>query len=133
MKSKTSSSYPSDYLAFDYISKFSILTIDQIRQKRYNRNTPLMNYQTFQPHPDLESLINCYWTLEVPADNDSKKQRIVPDGCIEMAFILGDDIMRYTSQDEFILQPRAMLGQKIIQARATKKRIVGIGVHLIKA
>ncbi len=73
-----------------------------------------MDYQTFQPHPDLESLINCYWTLEVPADNDSQKQRIVPDGCIEMAFILGDDIKRYTSEDEFILQPRAMvLGQTI--------------------
>jgi len=73
-----------------------------------------MNYQTFQPHPDLESLISCYWTLEVPADNDSQKQRIVPDGCIEMAFILGDDIKRYTSEDEFILQPRAMvLGQTI--------------------
>ena len=71
-----------------------------------------MNYQTFQPHSDLESLINCYWTLEVPADNDSQKQRIVPDGCIEMAFILGDDIKRYTSENEFILQPRAMvLGQ----------------------
>ncbi len=73
-----------------------------------------MNYQTFKPHSDLESLISCYWTLEVPADNDSQKQRIVPDGCIEMAFILGDDIKRYTSEDEFILQPRAMvLGQTI--------------------
>lgn len=73
-----------------------------------------MNYQTYQPHPDLESLIGCYWTLEVPADNDSQKQRIVPDGCIEMAFILGDDIKRYTLEDEFILQPRAMvLGQTI--------------------
>jgi AraC-like DNA-binding protein len=73
-----------------------------------------MNYQTFQPHLDLKSLISCYWTLEVPADNDSQKQRIVPDGCIEMAFILGDDIKRYTSEDEFILQPRAMvLGQTI--------------------
>ena len=31
-----------------------------------------------------------------------------------MAFILGDDIKRYTSKDEFILQPRAMvLGQTI--------------------
>lgn len=73
-----------------------------------------MNYQTFQPHPDLEPLVSCYWTLEVPADNDSQKQRIVPDGCIEMAFILGDDIRRYTSKDEFIIQPRAMvLGQTI--------------------
>lgn len=73
-----------------------------------------MNYQTFQPHPDLQSFINCYWTLEVPANNNGERQRIVPDGCIEMAFILGDDIKRYTSEDEFILQPRAMvLGQTI--------------------
>lgn len=73
-----------------------------------------MNYQTFKPHPDLQSLINCYWTLEVPAETDKGKQRIIPDGCIEMAFILGDDIKRYTSKEEFILQPRAMvLGQTI--------------------
>ena len=78
------------------------------------KNELLMNYQTFQPHPDLESLVSCYWTLEVPADNHSQRQRIVPDGCIEMAFILGDDIKRYTIGDEFILQPRAMvLGQTI--------------------
>ena len=71
-----------------------------------------MDYQTYQPHPDLESLINCYWTLKVPASEDNQKQRIIPDGLIEVAFILGDDIKRYTSDDEFILQPRAMvLGQ----------------------
>ena len=57
-------------------------------------------------------MIDCYWTLEVPAEDDSQRQRIIPDGCIEMAFILGDDIKRYISEDEFILQPRAMvLGQ----------------------
>ena len=68
-----------------------------------------MNYQTFQPHPDLDALIKCYWTLEVPAEKDSQKQRIVPDGCLEMIFILGDDIKRYTSEDEFIIQPRAVI------------------------
>lgn len=73
-----------------------------------------MDYHTFQPHPDLASLISCYWTLEVPARNEAEKQRIIPDGCIEMAFILGDDIKRYTTKDEFIIQPRAMvLGQTI--------------------
>lgn len=72
-----------------------------------------MNYQTFQPHSDIASLVKCYWTLEVPAVN-SERQRIIPDGCIEMAFILGDDIKRYTSENDFILQPRAMvLGQTI--------------------
>ncbi|GHC61113.1 AraC family transcriptional regulator [Ulvibacter litoralis] len=73
-----------------------------------------MNYQTFQPNPDLESLISCYWTLEVPAEANSQRQRIIPDGTIEMAFILGDDIKRYTSENDFIIQPRAMvLGQTI--------------------
>lgn len=73
-----------------------------------------MNYQTFKPHQDLESLVNFYWTLEVSAEENSEKQRIIPDGCIEMAFILGDDIKRYTAEDEFIIQPRAMiLGQTI--------------------
>ena len=73
-----------------------------------------MDYQTFEPHTDLKSLVSCYWTLEVPIQTESQKQRIVPDGCIEMAFVLGDDIKRYTSGNEFILQPRAMiLGQTI--------------------
>ena len=85
--------------------------------KRYaslRKNKQLMNYQTFQPQPDLASLISCYWTLEVPATDDTQKQRIIPDGTIEMAFILGDDIKRYTTGDNFILQPRAMvLGQTL--------------------
>lgn len=71
-----------------------------------------MKYQEFEPHPDLTPVVKCYWTLEVPAQEDVKRQLIVPDGCIEMAFILGDDIIRYTSGDDFILQPREMiLGQ----------------------
>ncbi|MBK6265101.1 AraC family transcriptional regulator [Marivirga sp. S37H4] len=73
-----------------------------------------MNYQTYIPHFDLQSLVKCFWTLEVPAESNSEKQRIVPDGCIEMAFILGDNIKRFTSETDFIIQPRAMvLGQTI--------------------
>lgn len=73
-----------------------------------------MDYKTYEPHSNLKSLVNCYWTLEVPKQSELQKQRIVPDGCIEMAFILGDNIKRYTSEDKFILQPRAMvLGQTI--------------------
>jgi AraC-like DNA-binding protein len=74
-----------------------------------------MNYQTFQPHPNLKALVKCYWILEVPAEYDAPKQRIVSDGCLEMAFLLGDDIKRYTSETNFILQPRAMLIGQIIK------------------
>jgi hypothetical protein len=42
-----------------------------------------MNYQTYQPHSDLTSLAKFCWTLEVPFDPQNKKQKIVPDGCIE--------------------------------------------------
>lgn len=71
-----------------------------------------MKYQTFKPHADLSSFIKCYWTLEVPAENDAPRQRILPDGCIELFFILGDDVRRFTSENDFIIQPREMvLGQ----------------------
>ena len=74
-----------------------------------------MDYQTFEPHPELASLVKCYWTLEVPTQSNVQRQLILPDGCIEMAFILGDDIKRYTSGDEFIIQPRAMILGQITQ------------------
>jgi hypothetical protein len=74
-----------------------------------------MDYQTFQPQADLESVVKCYWTLEVPADTNAQRQRIIPDGCIEMIFILGDDIKRFTSETEFILQHRAMVLGQIIE------------------
>lgn len=74
-----------------------------------------MDYQTFQPHPDLESLISCYWTLEVPANKNTQKQQVVPDGFIEMVFILRDDLKRYTSEDESILQPREMFLRQTIE------------------
>lgn len=68
-----------------------------------------MNYNTYPPHSNLNSLIKCYWTLEVPSAYKAEKQRIVPDGCMEMIFILGDDIKRYTADNEFIIQPRAII------------------------
>lgn len=73
-----------------------------------------MNYQTFAPHRDLATVVKFYWTLEVSREESQIKQRIIPDGNIEMAFILGDDIKRFTSEADYILQPRAMvLGQTI--------------------
>lgn len=68
-----------------------------------------MNYQTFQPHSDLVTIVKCYWTLEVPAQQDTQRQLILPDGCVDMCFTLGDDIKRYTSDDDYIIQPRQML------------------------
>lgn len=68
-----------------------------------------MQYETYPPHPDLETIVKCYWTLEVPKQEHTQRQLILPDGCVDMCFILGDDIKRYTTERDFILQPRAML------------------------
>lgn len=68
-----------------------------------------MNYQRYKPHSALESLVKFYWTLEVPFDINNHKQKIIPDGCIEMTFNLGDKIKRYTSDTEFIFNPNAMV------------------------
>lgn len=68
-----------------------------------------MIYETYEPQADLEAIVKCHWTLEVPGDMEAPKQRIIPDGCIEMCFILGDDVKRFTSENDFIIQPRAMV------------------------
>lgn len=74
-----------------------------------------MNYETFDPNPNLDSIVKCHWILEVPESMEAPKQRIIPDGCIEMCFILGDDVKRFTSESEFIIQPRAMVFGQITQ------------------
>ena len=74
-----------------------------------------MNYQTYQSQSDLQSFIKCYWNLEVPAEQNPPKQRILPDGCMELIFILGDDIKRYTSENDFIIQPRAIVVGQITE------------------
>jgi AraC-like DNA-binding protein len=72
-----------------------------------------MNYQTYKTDKDLESIVKFYWTLEVPFDPKNQKQKIVPDGCIEMTFNFGDKIKRFTSVTDFILHPNAMvMGQR---------------------
>jgi AraC-like DNA-binding protein len=71
-----------------------------------------MNYETFFPRQELRSFVKCFWILQVPACESTPKQRILPDGCIELFFILGEDIKRFISEHEFIVQPRQMvLGQ----------------------
>lgn len=68
-----------------------------------------MNYETFKPHSNLDAIVKCHWILEVPSDKETPKQRVIPDGCIEMCFILGDDVKRFVSDTEYIIQPRTMV------------------------
>lgn len=75
-----------------------------------------MDHRSYRPQPDLSALVKCHWTLEVPAEMSGTRQRILPDGCIDMIFILGDDIRRITPDGGFVLQPRAMVLGQITEA-----------------
>ncbi|MBY0435795.1 MAG: helix-turn-helix domain-containing protein [Cyclobacteriaceae bacterium] len=68
-----------------------------------------MNYQTFEPSPDLNTLIKCYWTLESPKEESPQRQTIVPDGCIEMIFHYGDLYKQYIADGNDIVQPRCFV------------------------
>jgi AraC-like DNA-binding protein len=64
-----------------------------------------MDYQTYTPGELLESFVKCFWTLEAPAAVHPEKQRIVPDGCMEMIFHYGDRYRQYTGSNGNIIQP----------------------------
>lgn len=71
-----------------------------------------MNYQIFEPHQDLATLVKCYWTLESPKEKTPKKNTIVPDGCMKMIFHYGDLYKHYNENVNSIFLPRCfVIGQ----------------------
>jgi AraC-like DNA-binding protein len=68
-----------------------------------------MNYQVYTPVPELQSFVKCFWTLEDEGIGESVKQRVVPDGCMEMIFHYGDLYKQYFEDGSSILQPRSFV------------------------
>lgn len=68
-----------------------------------------MDYNTFEPPSTLHTLIKCFWTLESNIGDKLEKQRIVPDGCMEMIFHFGDLYKQYLSDGSVIIQPRCFV------------------------
>lgn len=75
-----------------------------------------MDYKTFIPHPDLNGFVRCYWTLEAPAEIPAQKQRIVPDGCIEMIFHFGDLYKQHLPDGTNLIQPRCFVFGQITES-----------------
>ena len=71
-----------------------------------------MNYLTVDPSQELTSFVKCYWTLVSLKEEIPEKQTIVPDGCVEMIFHLGDLYKQYVKNGKSIVQPRSfVIGQ----------------------
>lgn len=75
-----------------------------------------MDYNTYEPGEDVKDFIKCYWTLKDNFDEKVEKQRIVPDGCMEMLFHSGDLYRQYKSDGSFLVQPKCFVFGQITQA-----------------
>jgi AraC-like DNA-binding protein len=68
-----------------------------------------MNYKTYAPNTDLSAFVKFYWTLEAPKKIKPEKQRIVPDGCMEMIFHYSDLYKQYFEDGRYIIQPKSFV------------------------
>lgn len=75
-----------------------------------------MDYRTYEPCNELSPFIKCYWTLFAPKEAEPQKQRIVPDGCMEMIFHCGDLYKQYLENGNYLIQPKSFVFGQITQA-----------------
>lgn len=68
-----------------------------------------MNYQVYTPSPELQSFVKCFWTLEDEASKTPQRQRVVPDGCMEMIFHYGDLYRQCFEDGSSAIQPRSFI------------------------
>jgi AraC-like DNA-binding protein len=81
-----------------------------------------MDYAEWEPSPRLAPFVRRVWTLRGPPAADPgviSAEPIVPDGCVELIFHLGDPFVQVAG-DVQTLQPRAM-----IVGQATAPTVVG--------
>jgi AraC-like DNA-binding protein len=67
-----------------------------------------MDYQLYLPGQRLVPYVKCYWSLANDTENASR-ERIFPDGCIELIFNTGDLMRKYDSATSFHIQPRSFI------------------------
>ncbi len=91
-----------------------------------------MDYKIFSPNDKLSKYIKCYWSLENQDDSvPHSRERIFPDGCIELIFNYGDLFVTYNPNGEAEEQPKNFIhGQlkKFIEVQGMGK----IGVFSIR-
>jgi AraC-like DNA-binding protein len=68
-----------------------------------------MNYSVFEPSPGLKPFVKCFWTLEDNGETGLARQRVVPDGCMEMIFHYGDLYKQYFEDESCVIQPRSFI------------------------
>jgi AraC-like DNA-binding protein len=61
-------------------------------------------------HPALTPFVKCIWSLESDrAVRDAPRERILPDGCVELVFHFHDPFLTYSATGTRTLQPRSFV------------------------
>lgn len=68
-----------------------------------------MNYQVYTPCPELQQFVKCFWTLEDDPLPEPVRQRVLPDGCMEMIFHYGDLYTQFFEDGSSVVQPRSFV------------------------
>ncbi|WP_284652265.1 helix-turn-helix transcriptional regulator [Flavobacterium terrisoli] len=69
-----------------------------------------MEYNVYEPKSSLSGKVKCYWSLEDSENKDqNKKDRVFPDGCVELLFHYGDFFKKYEDNGTSEIQPKSFV------------------------
>ncbi|MGV3460098.1 MAG: DUF6597 domain-containing transcriptional factor [Flavobacterium sp.] len=68
-----------------------------------------MEYNVYEPCAELSKQVKTYWSLDGTAEESNGRERIFPDGCIEIIFNHRDRFRKYDSETDFHIQPPAFI------------------------
>lgn len=84
-----------------------------------------MEYKIYHPNEKLSRYIKYFWSLEnLQNDAPHSKERIFPDGCIELIFHYGDHFMKIYGSGTASVQPKSFIHGQLtsyIELEATGK------------
>lgn len=69
-----------------------------------------VKYKEFIPSGPLSKYLKCYWNLEdMDPAAPPAREKVFPDGCIELIFHYGDRFKKYESADGFVIQHKSFI------------------------
>lgn len=68
-----------------------------------------MEYNIYDPREELRRQIRYHWSLDADADAPKERERIFPDGCIELIFNYADLFRKHEPDGSSFLQPRGII------------------------
>jgi AraC-like DNA-binding protein len=69
-----------------------------------------MQYQVYAPSVELQPFVKCFWTLDDETiEEKPTRQRVLPDGCMEMIFHYGDLYEQFLEDGSSVIQPRCFV------------------------